>query len=156
MKRRLIDRHSFALKKDMAQIIDKALPKREARESAFLIVFEKLFSPDLTFDDVVSNNEISDFFNIDGFTKNLVNSVFDNLEMIDGIISKHLIDWTFDRISNVSKSLLRLGTAELKFRNTDSKVVFNEMVLLAKKYSDQKDASFVNGILASIETEVRG
>ena len=139
----------------MSETNHQVLPKRVARENAFLIVFEKAFAPDLTFEDIISNNEISVFFQIDGFTKNLVNAVFNNLEYIDKLISDCLIGWSIERISTVSKSILRLGTAELKFKNTDSKVVYNEAVELAKKYSDQKDASFVNGVLASIEKKVR-
>ena len=139
----------------MDQSNSQQLPKREARESAFLVVFEKIFSPELTYDAVLSNNEVSEFFKADGFTKNLVNSVFDHIEEIDALISANLVGWTFERISNVSKSVLRLATAEMKYRKTDSKVIYNEAVELTKKYSDNADASFVNGVLANIEKQVR-
>ena len=139
----------------MSDIKNAALPRREARESAFLIVFEKIFDSELTFDKIAENNDISEFFRFDDFTKNLVNAVFNNIDEIDSIIENNLIDWDFSRISNIAKSLLRLGTAELKMYKTDIRIVCNEIVELAKKYSDQKDASFINGVLGSIARQVR-
>lgn len=134
---------------------NEILPKREARESAFILVFEKLFNPECSLDDILQNSEVSNYFKIDGFTKNLVSSVYDNLDEIDNLIKECLVNWTFDRISNVSKSILRLGVAELKYKKTESVVIFNEYVLLSKKYSEPKESGFVNGILASVEKKVR-
>ena len=47
-------------------------------------------------------------------------------------------------------AILLIAFYELKFQETDEKVVVNEAVELAKKYSTPKSGSFINGVLASL------
>jgi transcription antitermination protein NusB len=47
----------------------------------------------------------------------------------------------------IDRALLRLALAELRTRGTPSKVVINEAVELAKKFSSEDAAPFINGIL---------
>lgn len=131
------------------------LPKREARESAFILVFENIFNPDETLDKMLEVSELSGLFQIDGFSKNLVKACFENVDEIDNIIKDCLVNWSYERISNVSKGILRLATAELLYKKTETVVIFNEYVELSKKYGDEKESSFINGVLGSVAKKVR-
>lgn len=71
-----------------------------------------------------------------------------NLAECDQLITACTIRWQFSRLSPVDKSILRLAVYQLKFcPDIPSKVVINEAIELAKKFSTDKSGPFVNGVL---------
>jgi len=73
------------------------------------------------------------------------------IETIDKIISDHLKKWSFERLSTVSKGILRLGTYELIYQfDIPIEVTINEAIELSKNYGTDGDRKFVNGILDRI------
>lgn len=80
-----------------------------------------------------------------------VQAIFENLSHIDEIISRYLINWSFERISYLERSLLRLGTYELIFEpNVPIEVTLDEMIEIAKKYGTEESGKFINGVLDRI------
>ena len=76
---------------------------------------------------------------------------WDNLEQCDELITTSTIKWQFTRLSPVDKSILRLSVYQLKFcSDIPPKVVINEAIELAKKFSTDKSPAFVNGVLDAI------
>ena len=74
-----------------------------------------------------------------------------NLEQCDELIVASAIKWRLSRISSVDKGILRLAVYQLKFcPDIPPKVVINEAVELAKKFSTDKSSSFVNGVLDAV------
>ncbi len=60
-------------------------------------------------------------------------------------------NWKIERLSKVDLSILRLCTYELNFEeDIPSKVSINEAIELAKKYSGEKSATFINGVLGKM------
>ena len=54
----------------------------------------------------------------------------------------------------IDKDILRIAISELLYiQNTPIKVVVDEAIELAKKYSTEDSSSFVNGILAKVIVE---
>ena len=53
----------------------------------------------------------------------------------------------FERLAAIDRAILRLAIHELRATDTPPKVVLNEAVELAKKFSSEESGSFVNGIL---------
>ncbi len=82
-----------------------------------------------------------------GFIKKFVETVRENTEFCDDIISRYSKNWELDRIAQVDKLILRMGISEIKKMNIDKRIVINEAVELAKTYSTEKSPSFINGIL---------
>jgi len=82
----------------------------------------------------------------------IVNGVAEHIDEIDEIIKKYLKDWRFERLGNIEKALLRIGTYELLFADIPDKGrIFIDILDLAKCYSLDEDAlKFINGILSSI------
>jgi len=69
----------------------------------------------------------------------------------DEIIIKYIRnDWNYDRMGEVEKDILRVAVYELFRQEAPYYAVINDFVTLAKKYSDEKSASLVNGILENI------
>jgi transcription antitermination factor NusB len=76
---------------------------------------------------------------------------WENLQQCDQLITASTLKWQFGRLSPVDKSILRLSVYQLKFcPDVPPKVVINEAIELAKKFSSEKAPSFVNGVLDAI------
>ena len=74
-----------------------------------------------------------------------------NKEEIDKIISEFAFGWDIDRLFKIDKDILRIAITELAFvKDAPHKVVIDEALELAKKYSTDDSPSFINGILARV------
>ncbi len=126
------------------------MTRKEAREEAFILVFEKEFSSDSLEDILEIDIQVRDIKPND-YVKAVFFGVFENLQNIDNIISQNAVGWSINRISKTSLAILRLAIFEIKFmEDIPVSVSINEAVELAKKYATKEDASFVNGILATV------
>lgn len=69
----------------------------------------------------------------------------------DETITGSTIRWQFSRLSPVDRGILRLAVYQLKFcPEIPPKVVINEAIELAKRYSTDKSGPFVNGVLDAV------
>jgi transcription antitermination factor NusB len=69
----------------------------------------------------------------------------------DELIAAAAIRWQFSRLSPVDRSILRLAVYQLEFcRDIPPKVVINEAIELAKRFSTEKSGPFVNGVLDAV------
>ena len=74
-----------------------------------------------------------------------------NSDAIDSEIKKYANGWDFSRLVKMDKDILRIAITELLFvKDAPIKVVVDEALELAKKYSTEDSAAFVNGILAKV------
>ena len=81
------------------------------------------------------------------FANRLLEGATSQLTVLDELITRLADNWKFERLSAIDRAILRLGIYELRFTDTPHKVVMNECVELAKKFSSEDAGSFVNGIL---------
>ncbi|MHC4104786.1 MAG: transcription antitermination factor NusB [Planctomycetota bacterium] len=80
-----------------------------------------------------------------------IKGTWENLQQCDEPINDSTIKWQFSRLSPVDKSILRLAVYQFKFcPDIPPKVVINEAIELAKKFSTDKSPAFVNGVLDAI------
>ena len=81
---------------------------------------------------------------------------WENLKVCDDLIVSSTIKWGLSRLSFVDKSILRLAVYQLKFcPDIPPKVVINEAIELAKKFSTDKSPSFINGVLDAVLKKVK-
>ena len=126
------------------------MTRRQAREEAFILIFEKAFNDISTTEILEIAAEARDLIP-DEYIEKVFVGVFDNIEAIDDLISKNAVGWKIERISKTALSILRLAIYEIKFYGEiPESVSINEAVELSKKYATSADASFVNGILSTI------
>lgn len=127
------------------------MTRRQAREQAFIIIFEKSFQDDLTVEEIIDNAVEAGVLEKEDFSESLSKTVYENLEAVDKLIDENLVGWRKDRISKVSASILRLAISEiLYFTDIPNKVSVNEAVELAKTYAPTDDSAFINGVLSSV------
>jgi transcription antitermination protein NusB len=84
-------------------------------------------------------------------TRNFANQLFEgaakDVVALDELIVKHAENWRLERLAIIDRAVLRLAMHELRATDTPPKVVINEAVDLAKKFSSEESGAFVNGIL---------
>ncbi|AXQ78001.1 transcription antitermination factor NusB [Streptococcus chenjunshii] len=131
--------------------------RRDLRERAFQTLFSLELGGDTLgamqfaydYDKEQENQEIPVFLS------SLVTGVLAYQKDLDQIISQHLrTGWSLERLTLTDKTLLRLGLYEIKyFKETPDRVAVNEIIEIAKKYSDKTSAKFVNGLLSQFVVE---
>ena len=74
-----------------------------------------------------------------------------NHEEVDEIIQKYAKNWDLGRLVKMDKDILRIAIVELLYiKDAPMKVVVDEALELAKKYSTEDSAAFINGVLAKV------
>lgn len=127
------------------------MTRREAREAALELLYEKASRPDddaaTVYESSVELREIEE----NDYIKDVYFGVNENTETLDEKIKAVALDWSTERMSRVTISILRLAVYEFYFiRNIPVSVSINEAVELAKKYDIESAPSFINGILSKI------
>lgn len=151
------------------------LSRRKIREELFKIIFGLEFNENLKLKDNLNDLDLNEFKKeaarkqvenyielskdiIDEEDKKYIEKVIDiyldNRKDILKNIEKYLKDtWRLDRITKISISLIQLAIIEIKYMNLDYKIAINEALEISKKYQDEKEVKFINGILSNFVSE---
>lgn len=128
--------------------------RRQGREQAFIFLFQNLFTGE-TIDDIVEAAKISEDIEVSELAVKLFNGVVQNRDKIRCYIEKNLKGWKMNRISRVALAIMEISVYEMLYEdNTPVEISINEAVELAKKYGNQDEFSYVNGVLGAINKEV--
>lgn len=88
------------------------------------------------------------------YTVEIAEQYKNNNKAIDNEIQKYSNGWDISRLVKIDKDILRIAITELLYtKGAPIKVIVDEAVELAKKYSTEDSSSFVNGILAKVIVE---
>jgi N utilization substance protein B len=131
--------------------------RRTARECALQMLYEfdvGKHAPGEILDTFWQMNDQPD--RVRDFADQLFRGTVERLKELDTAIQKHARNWRLKRMAAVDRNILRLAVHELTSdHRTPATVVINEALEIAKKFSTNESAQFVNGILDSIKNEVR-
>ncbi|MBQ8944387.1 MAG: transcription antitermination factor NusB [Clostridia bacterium] len=126
------------------------MARRESREQAFILMFEKSFQKDLDMKEMIDINIANELIEHDGFAQELAVKASENIEEIDSVIEKYSVARKMNRISKVSLSVLRIAICEmLFFKDIPYGVSINEAVEICKKYASEDEYAYVNGLLGA-------
>lgn len=85
------------------------------------------------------------------YAREIVDGVSDSSTVIDELITSSSQGWALNRMPALDRALLRLATWEILYNDdVDSAVAINESIELAKEFSTDESAKFINGVLARI------
>lgn len=131
--------------------------RSEARDAAFTQVFQMDLHEDdmdVILDELLKARPESEA-NL-GYIRQIIDGVREHEHEIDELIVKNLKKgWTISRISKASHAIMKLAIFEMKYMDdVPAKVAINEAVELAKRYGDDGDPNFVNGLLGSVYKEI--
>ncbi len=94
------------------------------------------------------NSDVKNYIN------KITNAFKEHKTDIDAQIKKFAFGWDINRLVKMDKDILRIAICELLYvKDAPLKVIIDEAVELAKKYSTEDSASFVNGILGKVVIE---
>jgi N utilization substance protein B len=88
--------------------------------------------------------------NTRAFANKLFEGAAKDADELDALIVQHAQNWRLERMAIIDRAVLRLAIYELRTAETPLKVVLNEAVDLAKKFSSEDAGAFVNGILDAV------
>lgn len=92
-------------------------------------------------------------------TEDFANEIFlgaaNEIKELDALIRKHCDNWKFERLPAIDRAILRLGIYELRANTAPRRTVFSEAVELAKKYSGEDSARYLNGVLHAVSKVVK-
>ncbi len=125
--------------------------KNERRERVFQMLFSLDFNKDRSVDDsFASFFDENDTMPGEGYLRNTLCGAYSYISEADNLIEADSKNWSTDRMSGVTRSILRLGIYELLCTELPPKVAISEAVELAKKFGDDQEPAFINGILNRI------
>ena len=73
---------------------------------------------------------------------------------IDPLIASHARNWRLSRMAVLDRLILRMAVYEIECGRTPPLVVIDEAIELAKTFSGEQSAGFVNGVLDSVRREI--
>ncbi len=127
------------------------MKRKEARENAFLLLFEGAAKPDETPEEIAEKAIGERGLETDDYVKTVFFGVYEHAETIEPLIESSLIGWSKNRVSYSSMAILRLAAFEMLYcPDIPAKVSINEGIELSKKYDDEKSYTFVNGVLNAL------
>ncbi|MFZ2961339.1 MAG: transcription antitermination factor NusB [Candidatus Ozemobacteraceae bacterium] len=135
-------------------------PTESGNETALRDFVARFMRAGLTSEDVLTpfikrlKEKLAAVTEIRGFARLLIDRVLEHRPQIDGLLETFADNWKLDRMASLDRSILRSGVCELLFfPDIPINVTLNEAIELAKKYSTERSAEFVNGLLDKIQRE---
>ena len=129
----------------------KGLSRRRLREEAFKILFSMQFIK-------VDEEKVEIYCDINGignrediaYLVNIVNIYNENNRYLESIIQENKKEtWDYSRIDKVAITLIKLAIIEIEYLKIPFKISINECINICKKYNEEKNTKFINGILAN-------
>lgn len=130
--------------------------RRKAREDSLRLLFQLEFN-NTQLEDTLNQywetrrtpNEIRDY------STWLVKGIHSHQKEIDRFIQSVSEHWRISRMALVDRNILRVAVFELLYeKNVAPAIVINEAIEIAKKYSGEEAATFVNGILDAVREKI--
>ncbi len=85
------------------------------------------------------------------YVQKIIQTYKERKDDIDNVIKELASGWDIERLFKIDKDILRIAITELLYvKDAPVKVVIDEALELAKKYSTDESPSFINGILAKV------
>ena len=129
----------------------KGLSRSRLREEAFKILFSMQFIK-------VNEEKVEIYCDINGignrediaYLVNIVNIYNEKNEYLEKIIEENKKEtWDYSRIDKIAIALIKLSIIEIEFLEIPFKISINECINICKKYNEEKNTKFINGILAN-------
>ncbi|MCS4535164.1 transcription antitermination factor NusB [Corynebacterium sp. HS2168-gen11] len=101
---------------------------------------------------VLALHQESNVAPVNHYTKEIVNGVAEQLDVLDAVIARYLSeDWELHRIAAVDRAILRLAIWELMFNeDIPMKTAVSEAIELAAHYSTDHSPTYINAVLDAV------
>ena len=131
--------------------------RRKAREIVLQALYEAEFS-EQPWDEILDSqiDRRGSMGDTAEHARRLFTATMEHLDELDERIESSLENWDLKRVSLVDKNILRFALAEiLYFDEIPSKVIINEAIEIAHRFSSLDAGRFINGLLDRFVREYR-
>jgi N utilization substance protein B len=131
--------------------------RRTARERALQVLFELEFT-DAGSEEVLARmwNERRIDADVRDYTAWLVRGIAARRDEVDRLIQGTSKNWRLSRMALVDRNILRIAAFELlEEMFLEPAIVINEAIEIAKRYSSETAAVFINGILDAVRKKLQ-
>lgn len=133
------------------------LSRKEARDILFGLLFETEFksgeNPTEIYELACKDRDIPD----DKYIKDAFFGVITRSALIDSIIDRYSRGWKSDRLSKVSRTVIRIAVYEMLFvEDIHPNISISQAVEFAVKYGEERSKQFVNGVLSGLYKDIDG
>ena len=133
------------------------ITRAEARELLFGLLFETEFkngeNPAEIYDLACQDRDIP----ADSYIKETFFGVITRADIIDAVIGKYSKGWKAERLSRVSRTVLRIAIYEMLFvDDIHANISISQAVQLAVKFGEDRAKQFVNGVLSGLFKDLDG
>ncbi len=131
--------------------------RTQGREGALKVMYQKEMTGE------TANDALRSFFgsqpkmeiDLRDFIIKLVEGVEKDTVVLDQRVEAVAENWSMKRMAVLDRNILRIAMFEMTtMTETPPKVVINEAVNLAKKYSGEHSGKFVNGVLDKLMRQI--
>jgi N utilization substance protein B len=131
--------------------------RQEARELLFGLLFETEFhegdNPKAIYDTACEERQIP-VENV--YIRETFFGILSKSAVLDAAISNYSKGWRADRLSRVSRSIIRIAAYEMLFvEDIPMNVSISQAVELTVKYGEDKAKQFVNGVLSGMFKDIQ-
>ena len=133
------------------------ISRKEARDILFGLLFETEFkngdSPTEIYTLACKDRDIPD----DHYVRTTFFGVVSRARIIDAVITKYSKGWKAERLSRVSRTILRIAVYEMLFiEDIHPNISISQAVELSLTYGEDKAKQFVNGVLSGLFKDIDG
>ena len=133
------------------------ITRAEARELLFGLLFETEFkngeNPTEIYELACQDRDIP----ADSYIKDTFFGVITRADIVDAVITKYSKGWKAERLSRVSRTVLRIAIYEILFvDDIHPNISISQAVSLAVKFGEDKAKQFVNGVLSGLFKDIDG
>lgn len=129
-------------------------PRRDGREAAVQFLYGNEIQRELE----ITDEQLDEFWELRStkpfareFAAELVKGIAEKLTLVDEAIRDSLENYSFGRLANVDRNILRLGAYEILFTDhIPAQAAINEAIEVAKRLGNEDSPAFINGILDRI------
>ena len=131
------------------------ITRQEARDLLFGLLFETEFrsgdEPATIYELACEDREIPN----DKYIRETFFGIIFKSDILDAVISKYSKGWRADRLSKVSRTVIRIAAYEILYvADIPANVSISQAVELSLKYGEDKAKQFVNGVLSGLNKDV--
>lgn len=133
------------------------ITRQEARELLFGLLFETEFhegeNPKVIYDTACEERQIPAE---NAYIKDMFFGILSKGEILDALIGTYSKGWRADRLSRVSRSIIRIAAYEMLFADDiPMNVSISQAVEITVKYGEDRAKQFVNGVLSGMFKDIQ-
>ena len=127
------------------------MTRREAREIIFSLVYEADFHRDGSFASIYYEAIEDRAVEENDYVRAVFFGMEEHLSELDDLISAHAVGWKMERLSKVSRAIMRMCIYEMLYSDdVPASVAINEALEIAKIYDHDKAPAFINGVVNAV------